>query len=131
MILLDTHVLIWWVEDRGRLSHRAAAVIGEHAPVLVSPISFWELAVLIERGRVAVDRDLALWCRDLLASGTVRVAALTPSVAISAGRLPEFHGDPADRFMYATARELDVALVSKDTRIRDYARQRTDLEVIW
>jgi PIN domain nuclease of toxin-antitoxin system len=59
------------------------------------------------------------------------VATLTPSAAISAARLPEFHGDPADRLIYATARELGVALVSKDTKIREYARRRGDVEVIW
>ena len=131
MILLDTHVLIWWIVGGGRLSERASAAIGEHTQVLVSPVSFWELAVLVERGRVAVDRDLTQWCRDLLASGSAQVATLTPFAAISAARLPEFHGDPADRFIYATARELGVAVVSKDARIREYARRFGNVEVIW
>lgn len=131
MILLDTHALIWWVEGNGMLSRHAAVAIVEHAPALISPISLWELAVLVERGRVAVDRDLTLWCRDLFATGSVEMAALTASVAILAARLPGFHGDPADRFIYATAGELGVRLVSKDTRIREYARQRGDVEVVW
>lgn len=131
MILLDTHALIWWIEESGHLSDRAAAAIEQRGPALVSPISFWELATLIERGRVAVDRELTRWCRDLLASATVEVATLTPSAAIAAARLPEFHGDPADRLIYATARELGVLLVSKDTRIREYAQRRGDVEVIW
>jgi len=131
MILLDTHALIWWIEESGRLSAHAAAAIGERRPAMVSPISFWELAVLVDRGRISVDRDLPRWYRDLLASAMAEVATLTPSAAISAARLPEFHGDPADRLIYATARELDVALVSKDARIREYARRHGDLEVIW
>lgn len=131
MILLDTHALIWWVEGNRRLSRRAAAAIVAHAPALISPISFWELAILVERGRVAVDRDLSRWSRDLLATGSAEVAPLTPSVAISAARLPEFHGDPADRFLYATARELNIRLVSKDARIRNYARKRADVDVVW
>jgi PIN domain nuclease of toxin-antitoxin system len=131
MILLDTHALIWWIEESGHLSKRAAAAIEEHGPALVSPISFWELTVLVDRGRVSVDRDLPRWCRDLLASATAEVATLTPFAAISAARLPEFHGDPADRLIYATARELDVPLVSKDAKIREYARRRGDVEVIW
>ncbi len=131
MIMLDTHALIWWIEGGGRLSERAAGVIGEQAARLISPISFWEFTVLVERGRVAVDRDVGLWCRDLLSTGAVRVASLTPSAAISAARLPDFHGDPADRFIYATARELEVPLISKDAKIRSYAAQRGDLEVIW
>lgn len=131
MILLDTHALIWWIEGSGRLSGRAAAAIEDDAPAVISPISFWEVAVLVERGRIGVDRDLGRWCRDLLASGRAHVATLTPSAAISAARLPDFHGDPADRFIYATARELSVALVSKDARIREYARDHGDVQVIW
>lgn len=131
MILLDTHVLIWWIEGGGRLSQKAAVAIERSSPRLISPVSFWEVAVLLERGRVAVDRDVAQWCRDILVSGAARVANLTPAAAISAARLPEFHGDPADRFIYATARELDVPLLSKDAKIRDYARQWGDVEVIW
>lgn len=131
MILLDTHVLIWWIEESGHLSGRAAEAIEERGPALVSPISFWELAVLVDRGRVAVDRDLRQWCRDLLASATAEMAALTPSAAISAARLPDFHRDQVDRLIYATARDLEVALVSKDPKIREYARRRGDVEVIW
>ena len=131
MILLDTHALIWWVEDKGHLSGSAAAAIENQAPALVSPISFWELAVLVERRRVSIDRDLRLWCRDLLASAMAEVAGLTPSAAISAARLHGFHGDPADRIIYSTARELGVPLVSKDARIRDYATRLRDVEVIW
>jgi len=131
MILLDTHVLIWWIEESERLSDRAAEAIEEYGPALVSPISFWELAVLVDRGRVSVDRDLSRWLRDLLASAMAEVATLTPSAAISAARLPGFHGDPADRLIYATARELNVALISKDAKVRQYAQQRGDVEVIW
>ena len=131
MILLDTHTLIWWVEGSHRLSRTASVAITEHAPAMVSPISFWELAILVERGRVAVDRDLNRWCRDLLASGSAEIAALTSSVAISAAQLPDFQGDPADRFIYATAHELDIRLVSKDAKIRDYARRRRNVDVVW
>lgn len=131
MIVLDTHALIWWVGDRDRLSERAVAAIEGYGPVLVSPISFWETATLVERGRVSVDRDLSLWCRDLITSGAVRVAALTPSAAISAARLQQFHGDPADRLIYATARELGTSLVSKDRKIREYAQQHSDVRVVW
>jgi PIN domain nuclease of toxin-antitoxin system len=131
MILLDTHALIWWVEGSGHLSPSAEAAIEGQGPVLVSPISFWELAVLVDRGRVSIDRDLRLWCRDLLASAMAEVAGLTPSAAISAARLRGFHGDPADRIIYATARELEVALVSKDTKITEYAKRRGDVDVVW
>lgn len=131
MILLDTHVLIWWVEDEGRLSPAALAALSEHSPPVVSPISLWELAVLAERGRVAVDPDVGRWSRRLLGSGVVGVADLSASAAINAAQLPGFHGDPADRFMYATARDLRIPFISKDTRIREYAQRRRDVQVIW
>ena len=131
MILLDTHILIWWVEGGVRLSARVKAAIADSSAVLVSPISFWELAVLLQRGRVAADRDLERWSRDLLADSGVEVAGLTASAAIAAARLEGFHGDPADRFLYATARELRVPFASKDRRIRDYARRHRDLQVLW
>ena len=103
-------------------SRRAAAAIEEQPPALVGPISFWELTVLTDRGRIAVDREVSQWCRDLLTSGVVQVATLTPLAAISAARLREFHGDPADRFIYATTRELAVPLCSKDAQIRAVRR---------
>jgi PIN domain nuclease of toxin-antitoxin system len=131
VILLDTHVLIWWVEGGGRLSARAGKAIAESAPALLSPISFWELAALVERGRVEVDRDLGRWSRDLLGGGGVEIAELTASTAIAAALLPGFHGDPADRFIYATAAELGVALVTKDQQIRRYAEQHQDVRVVW
>ena len=131
MILLDTHILIWWVEGSGRLSTDAGAAIAERGPAAISPISFWELAALVERGRVEVDRDLTRWSRDLLAGGGVEIAELTPSAAIAAALLPGFHGDPADRLIYATARELGVPLVSKDQEIRRYAGRHGDLQVLW
>jgi PIN domain nuclease of toxin-antitoxin system len=131
VILLDTHVLIWWAEDTGRLSERAASAIADTPSVLVSPISFWELGMLIERGRVAIDRDLVRWCRNLLAASDIEVAELTPYIAISAAQLPEFHGDPADRLLYATARELQIAMISKDEKIRSYALRRGDVAVVW
>jgi PIN domain nuclease of toxin-antitoxin system len=128
--LLDTHVLIWWIDGGARLSERARRAIAETAP-LVSPISFWELAVLVDRGRVVIDRDVSVWSRDLLASELVGVAQLTPSAAVTAALLPNFHGDPADRLIYATAREHAIPLVSKDGRIREYGGDLGDVEVIW
>lgn len=130
MILLDTHVLVWWMEGAGRLSAPAATILHDSTP-LVSPISFWEMAVLVDRGRIALDREPARWTRDLLASGLVRIAPLTPTSAIAAAQLPEFQGDPADRFIYATAREMAIPLVSKDEKIRGYASNHSDVEVIW
>lgn len=131
MILVDTHVLLWWVADPSHLSRSASSALADDVPARVSPISFWELAMLEQRGRIAVDRDLVRWARDLLAAGKVAVTQVTPSAAIAAARLPAFHGDPADRIIYATARELGARLVTKDTRMREYADVHQDVTVVW
>lgn len=132
MILLDTHVLLWWQNGGDRLSKRARDAITS-TEVLVSPISMWEIAMLLDKGRIAVDRDPVVWSHDLLQSDGVGLAPLSATAALAAGFLPAvgFEGDPADAMLYATARELDIPLVTKDRNIRNHARLQRDLRVIW
>jgi PIN domain nuclease of toxin-antitoxin system len=101
--------------------------------ILVSPITCWEVARLASKGRIGLDRDPSVWVQDLSEVDRVAIAELTVTVAVAAARLREqgFPGDPADRFLYATARERDVPLVTKDERLRRHARERRDLRVIW
>jgi PIN domain nuclease of toxin-antitoxin system len=130
-ILVDTHVLLWWQADSDRLSAPVQRLLRSTAAVLVSPISCWEVAMLVAKGRVELDRPVLQWVRDLLASPQVDVAELTPEVAVQAGRLDDFRGDPADRFLYATALSLGVEFVTKDDRIRTYAERYNRIPVIW
>ena len=133
MILLDTHVLLWWLAGGSRLSKPAAESIAGSETVLISPVSFWEIATLVLKGYVTLDRDIHAWTLDVLADDRVETAALTPPAAVAAASLGDegFHGDPADRFLCATARELSVPFVTKDTRIREFARKTKDLRVVW
>jgi PIN domain nuclease of toxin-antitoxin system len=131
VIVLDTHALLWWFADPVLLSAAARQAIAQESPVSVSPISFWEVAMLAERGRISLDRSVDRWCRDVLSMPGITVAELTPSAAVVAAHLDGFHGDPADRFIYATALELGAALVTKDSLIRQYAGDRRNLSVIW
>ena len=133
MILLDTHVLIWWANgDRLRLSATALAAIdaaiecagqpGGTPGLLVSAISCWEVALLANRGRLALSLDVERWLALLASHPAVRLLALDVAVAVAATRLPEpFHADPADRFLVAQARELGIPLLSADSKIRSYA----------
>ncbi len=132
-VLLDTHAIVWWQADGQRLSARATREIARAEGILVSPISCWEIATLVARDRIALDRDVYSWTRDLLDQDRVQLAALTPQAAVGAALLGQqgFHGDPADRFLYATARDLVVPLVTKDATIRDYARDARDIRTIW
>lgn len=132
-MLLDTHTILWWQAGGSRLSDRAAGAIARAATMLVSPISCWEIGLLVSKGRVALDRDVRTWVRDLLRQDGVEPAPLTPEIAVAAAmlRTEGFGGDPADQFLYATAVAGNVALVTKDDRFHDFARDRTDGRVIW
>ncbi len=133
MILLDTHAILWWQAGGQRLSAAARRAIDRAESILVSPVSFWEVGLLVEKGRIQLDRDASVWVQDFLQSDRVAVAELTVTAAVAAARLPStgFRGDPADAFLYATARERDVPLVTKDVRLRTHARERRDLRTIW
>jgi PIN domain nuclease of toxin-antitoxin system len=133
VILLDTHVLLWWQAGGSRLSAGARRAIDSADAILVSPISCWEVGLLASKGRIELDRDPSVWVQDLMEGERVAVAQLTVMAAVAAARLGEqgFPGDLADRLLYATARERDVPLVSKDERLRRYARERRGLRIIW
>jgi PIN domain nuclease of toxin-antitoxin system len=131
-VLLDTHALVWWRAGGERLSRAAAREIARADVVLVSPISFWEIATLQEKGRIVLDRDIFNWVSDLLEEEALEIAALSPHVATDAALLgPGFNGDPADRLIYATARELRSTLVTKDRHMQDFARAGKDVRVVW
>ena len=133
MILVDTHALLWWQAGSRRLSARASREIARADVVLVSPISCWETAILAAKGRVALDREVFVWIRDLFDDDQVDVAGLSPQAAAGAALLPGegFRGDPADCLLYATARELAVPLVTKDSAIREHAAATGGLRTVW
>jgi PIN domain nuclease of toxin-antitoxin system len=127
MILLDTHAWIWWVSEPSRLSRRARSALDYAARIAVCPISAWELSTKVRMGKIRLDRDVMVWVKQALDRPRLSVAELSPEIAVRAGGLDrnEFHGDPADRLIVATAIELGIELVTKDRRIRDYDPVRT------
>lgn len=132
MILLDTHVVLWWLSAEQRLSERVRRELARADTVFVSPVSCWEVATLVRYGRIALDRDVYEWVADLFDRDRVEPVPVTPEVATGAGVLPrEFSGDPADRILYATAREFVLPFLTRDTRIRDYARSAKDVRTLW
>lgn len=99
MLLLDTHVLIWLDEGNSRLGKIALKAIIESlaaGQLAVATISFWEVAMLIEKQRLIMQTELDVWRSELLQTGLLEIPLLGTS-AVRAGQLQFFHGDPADR----------------------------------
>lgn len=119
--LADTHVLLWWVSADRRLSRSHARVLRrarEDAPVLVSDISLWEIAMLTDQRRIKLDRPLRDWLETATAPPLVKRIGITPAIAAETASLPStFHRDPADRIIVATARVLGATLLTVDDRI--------------
>ena len=129
MIVLDTHALIWWVNGDARLSATAAAAIkdarGNEGQILVSAITAWEVAMLVERGRIALAMDLDQWLRTVESMEGVFMVPITSQVAAQSATLPGvFHKDPADRMIVALARELNAPVVTADDKIQRYPHVR-------
>lgn len=124
-VVLDTHALVWLLQGSERLGPSARALIegaakGEGA--LVAAISTWEIAMLVAKGRLALDRDVAEWLDAALALPGLRLAPLDPSVSVDSTRLPgEPHGDPADRMIVATARRHIATLITDDALVLAYS----------
>ena len=119
MILLDTHAWIWWANRSEKLSVSARRRIESESELGVAVISCWEVAMLVEKRRLKMDREVGLWVRQALALPAVILVPLTPEIAVASTILPaDFQGDPADRMIVATARQHNIAVVTKDERIR-------------
>lgn len=129
MIVLDTHVLLWWVNDPATLSLSAKKIIEaavESRSVHVSCISSWEIALLVERGRLRLALDVRDWVCRCEALPFLTFVPLSNAIAVESVRLPDFpHVDPADRIIAATALSLGAVLVTKDDKLRNYPHVKT------
>jgi len=129
VIVLDTHTLVWWVSDDPLLSKRARTAIEREQPdgdIIVSSISAWEIAILVERGKLVLSMDVGSWLSTVAQIDAVQFLPVDVDVATKSVDLPgDFHKDPADRMIVATARKLAVPLVTKDDKIRAYAHVKT------
>jgi PIN domain nuclease of toxin-antitoxin system len=126
-LLLDTCAAIWVLENAS-LSDEAVRAIDEAAdsghPIYVSPITAWEIGMLMVRGRLKSVHSAERWFRHLLDVPGVRLADMTPEILIASSYLPgTLRRDPADRILAATARELDYVLVTRDTSLLAYAAE--------
>jgi PIN domain nuclease of toxin-antitoxin system len=125
VIVIDTHVLIWWLDgDQKRLPGAMVQVIEEargNDRLFASAISAWEIAMLVGRGRLELSVDVLDWLRAAGGMPGFRFVPVDHVVAVKSVTLPgDFHADPADRIIVALARELNASLVTADEKIRRY-----------
>ena len=117
-LLLDTHIWLWALLEPERLAGDVrAALQAPENELWLSPISVWEAMVLAERGRLSVNSDAQGWVRQMVDAIPRREAPLTHEIALMSRRMSLAHQDPADRFLAATARVLDLTLVTADERL--------------
>jgi PIN domain nuclease of toxin-antitoxin system len=126
--LLDTHVWIWLsIGAMQSLSPRAQEALRRGSHKWISAISCWELAKLVERRRIGFTIPTLTWMRRSLTENAIRIADLTPEIAVESTELLRFHRDPADQIIVATSRVLGMPVVTADQRLIQFG----DVEAIW
>lgn len=128
MIVLDTHVWLWWVNlDRTWLTERHLHRIESEDVVAVSAISCFEIAWLHEAGRIVLPGSCEKWFELALGGSGITLMPLTPEITVCAAGLPDHHRDPHDRLIIATAIKADAQLMSFDEKFELYAEIRERL----
>ena len=127
--LMDTHVWIWWHTAPQKLSSKVRDIIGglnTNDQLLLSAISIWEVAKLVEKNKIKLSVGIDLWIAQALKMSHFQLIPLSPDIAIESTRLPQpFHQDPADQIVVASARLLDATLLTVDQLILSYSHVRT------
>lgn len=132
MIVLDTHALVWWLSDKRKLSAVARREIAKQADsgdtLIVSSISAWEIAMLVQKSRLILTMDVFDWLAHVERLPQFRFVPVDNRIALRSTSLPEpFHKDPADRMIVATAQQLRAVVVTADRKLLDYPH----VETIW
>lgn len=132
MIVLDTHALIWWINDPQKLSQKARKAIDEErhkeGSLLVSSISTLEIYRLVKNGKLQLLNDFDSWLERIESLPEIRFIPVDNKIAISSINLSDFqHKDPADRIIIATALSLGAKLVTSDNKIVSYKH----IQAIW
>jgi len=114
-LLLDSHTLIWWVDQDRLLSHAAHAAITDPAnDLLLSAATIWEIAIKVGLGKLSLSMPYREWMSQAIADLGVTVLPITVEYADVQANLPKHHGDPFDRLLVAQAQVENVSIVSDD-----------------
>ena len=127
MIILDTHIWIWWADNNPRLTQQHREWIQQYQSqgLGVSMISCWEVAKLVENNRLALSLAVDEWLTAALAYPGVQLLNLTIPIIVESTKLTGFHRDPADQLIVATARIYGCPLLTADTKILAYPDVQT------
>lgn len=124
LVLLDTHAWVWLLNGDQKLNPKALRAIEQSLSgeaVLLSAISPWEVAMLVNKGRLTLDRDVGEWVNAAVSIPGIRIEPISPEIAVASTRLPgNIHPDPADRLIAATARHFGALLITDDRLLLDY-----------
>ena len=120
-LVLDTHILLWWLSGSGRLPPSYLDAIGaadEETPLLLPEIGLWEIATLLGLGHISLSLPSRDWLEKASAPPLVRRVGIPPAIAAEVASLPDtFHRDPAARLIVATARVFGATLMTRDQAI--------------
>jgi len=129
MIVLDTHIWIWFISKPEVLSKRAKKAVSaavEEKSVLISSISAWEVALLVKKKRLTLSLDVTDWIAKSEGLPFIQFIEISNSIAVKSVNLPQpLHPDPADRIIIATALSAGVPLVTKDKKLLNYPHVKT------
>ena len=131
-VLLDTHAAMWSLDDVLSLEAKAAAnEAAERGELLLSPVSAWEIGILVSKKRISLAVPVADYVRRLFFESGVTIATFTPEIALASTLLPgAFHRDPADRILVATASAYGAKLMTRDKAIHAYAKKTKHIRCI-
>jgi PIN domain nuclease of toxin-antitoxin system len=115
-LLLDTHILLWWLAEGPQLSKTDRAHITDARAVYVSAASAWEISIKKSAGKLDAPDNLA----EVLQTNRFKELPVTLEHAVAAGKLPRHHGDPFDRMLLAQARSESLTLMTHDSRLDKY-----------
>ena len=128
MIVLDTHIWVWWANNSPDLDARQREQISQHQAggLGVSAISCWEVSKLAAKRRLVLNLPVGEWITRALQLPGVVLIPLTPEIAVESNQLPEpFHADPADQILAATCRVLGCPLLTADGKLLAYPHINT------
>jgi PIN domain nuclease of toxin-antitoxin system len=125
--LFDTHALIFW-NNQTFVSQEFLTFFDKQVDrglVFVSTITFWEISLLVQKGRLSIS-DIHAWKNELLNNTNIRLLSPSPAEMIDSTQLPPYHKDPFDRLLIAQARQRTLTIVTRDREIQKY-----DVKQIW